>query len=177
MRRLAALIPIGALAALVMIFAGWSLHRQTHVEPMAMLGKPLPPLQLAPLDGGAVVPLRSAIKGPALINIFASWCAPCAEETPALAALKAEGTPIIGIATRDAAPAAAAFLARFGNPYQRVLLDRDGRGAIDLGATGVPETLAVDSAGVIRGKWALPLTAEAAETLLKQAAAGSASPG
>ena len=175
MRRLAALIPIGALAVLIMIFAGWSLHRETHVAPMAMVGKPLPPLVLATLDGGAPVALRSTVKGPMLINVFASWCAPCVQETPALAALKAEGTPIVGIAYKDAPAATADFLTRYGNPYRSVLVDRDGRAGIDLGATGVPETLAVDGAGVIRGKWALPLTAEAAETLLKQA--GASSPG
>ena len=64
MRRLAALIPIGALVVLIAIFAGWSLHRETHVAPMAMVGKALPPLVLATLDGGAPVALRSTVKGP-----------------------------------------------------------------------------------------------------------------
>jgi len=171
MRRLAAIAPIAALVILIAVFAIRSLHRDSHVTPMAMVGKPLPPLMLAPLDGGPLVPLRTLAKGPVLINMFASWCGPCVEETPALAALKAEGAPIIGIAYKDAPAGSTAFLAKYGNPYQRVLVDRDGRAGIELGATGVPETLAVDSAGVIRGKWALPLTADAAETLLKQAAA------
>ncbi len=175
MKRSVALIPVAVLAILIAVFAGWSLHCETHVEPTAMVGKPLPALVLTPLDGGAPTAVRSALKGPVLINVFASWCGPCAEEAPALAALNAEGAPIIGIATKDTPAATAAFLARFGNPYRRILLDRDGRAAIDLGATGVPETLAVDRAGVIRGKWALPLTPEAAETLLRQA--GSATPG
>jgi len=168
-RRFVALMPVMALAVLVAIFAGWSLHRQTHVEPTAMVGKPLPALTLAALDGGSPTALRSIIKGPVLVNVFASWCGPCAEEAPALAALKAEGTPIIGIATKDDPAATKNFLSRYGNPYQIVLSDRDGRAGIDLGATGVPETLAIGKDGMIRGKWALPMTAEAAETLLKQA--------
>ena len=171
MRRLVALMPMAALTVLVAIFAGWSLHRETHVAPNALIGKSLPTLTLAALDTGAPTALRSTIKGPVLVNVFASWCGPCAEEAPVLAALKAEGASVVGIAYKDAPAATVAFLSRYGNPYQLVLVDRDGRAGIDLGATGVPETLAIDRNGVIRGKWALPLTAEAAETLLKQASA------
>ena len=170
MRRLAALAPVAALLALVILFAGYSLHRRAQVTPTAMVGKPLPALILPRLTGdGANASLTVLAKGPALVNLYASWCAPCLEEAPALMALKAEGVKIIGVAYRDAPSDAGAFLARHGDPYAAVLVDRDGRGGVELGVTGVHETYAVDSAGVIRGKQTGPITAAGAESLLARA--------
>ena len=169
MRRFAAAAPLLALLALVGLFAGYSLHRKPHIEPTALVGKPLPDLFLPPLSGGAPLPIRTLAKGPALLNLYASWCGPCADEAPALLALKAEGVSIIGVAYRDAPVNAAAFLTRYGDPYKRVVSDRDGRAGIDLGATGVPETLAIDRFGVIRAKQAGPITPADAEGLLAKA--------
>ena len=169
MRRLTALVPVAGLLLLIALFAGWSLHRKPQVVPNAMVGKPLPDLQLIQLSDGAVGSLRSAVKGPALVNFYASWCAPCAEEAPALRALRAEGVRIVGVAYKDTPAHTEAFLSRLGNPFETVFLDQSGLASVELGLTGVPETYAVDAAGVIRGKAALPLTAEDAETLLQTA--------
>ncbi len=170
MRRLLALAPLAALVLAIALFAGWSLRRDPKVVPMALVGKAVPDLALAPLAGGARAKLRDEIHGPTLINFYASWCAPCAQEAPALMALKAEGVRIIGVAYKDDPGAAAGFLARLGNPYATTLTDRDGRAGIEFGLTGVPETYAVDAKGVIRDKVALPITPADAEALL--AAAG-----
>ncbi len=170
MRRLAALAPLAALALAVALFAGWSLRRTATVVPMALVGKPLPDLTLLRLDGGPAMRLRAVARGPVLVNFYASWCAPCAEEAPALMALKAEGVRIVGVAYKDRPDAAADFLRRLGDPYDAVLADADGRAAIEFGLTGVPETYAVDAAGVIRAKRAAPLTADDAEALLSAVA-------
>jgi len=167
-RRLIALLPLVAMGALVLVFAFRSLYRQPQVTPMATIGQPIPAASLAPLAGGAPAPLRTTIKGPVLVNFYASWCAPCVTEAPALMALKAEGAPIVGIAYKDTPENTAAFLARLGDPYQQVLLDADGRVGIGFGVTGVPETYAVDAAGVIRGKYAGALDADHAEALLQK---------
>ena len=169
MRRLVALAPVAALLILLALFAGWSLHRTPQVVTNAMVGKPLPDLALVRLNGAAADPVRRLVKGPALVNFYASWCAPCAEEAPALMALQAEGVRIIGIAYKDRPANAQAFLMRFGNPYAETLVDPDGRAAIEMGLTGVPETYAVNAAGVIVAKQATPITAADAEALLKAA--------
>lgn len=171
MKRLAALAPLTALLLLIVLFAGWSLRRSSQVTPMALVGRPLPDLVLPRLADGARTPLRSSVRGgPALVNFYASWCAPCIEEAPALMALKAEGVKIVGVAYKDAPAAAAGFLTRFGDPYAQTLVDRDGRGGVEFGVTGVPETYAVDATGVIRAKHAAPITAATAEALLQAAA-------
>jgi len=170
-KRFWAVLPIAVLAILVLVFAGHSLKRRTsQVTPTAMVGRPMPAIALAPLSGGSPAPLKATAKGPVLVNFYASWCAPCIQEAPALMALKAEGVPILGVAYKDDPRDSAAFLQRLGDPYRSVVVDRDGRAGIEFGVTGVPETYAVDAAGVIRAKHAGPMmTAADAETLLAEA--------
>ncbi|HZZ35838.1 MAG TPA: DsbE family thiol:disulfide interchange protein [Caulobacteraceae bacterium] len=170
MKRLWAIIPILVLGLLVLVFAAHSLRRSTsQVTPVAMVGKPLPAISLPPLAGGPPAPLRAVAKGPVLINFYASWCAPCIQEAPALMALKAEGVRVVGIAYKDAPADSAAFLTRYGDPFAQVVTDRDGRAGLEFGLTGVPETYAIDAAGVIRAKHAGPMDAADAEAMLKKA--------
>jgi cytochrome c biogenesis protein CcmG, thiol:disulfide interchange protein DsbE len=129
----------------------------------------VPDVQLASLDAPGKTPLRAAIRGPALINFYASWCAPCAQESPTLMALKMEGVRIVGVAYKDTPDATRGFLARLGDPYTARLEDPDGATGIEFGVTGVPETYAVDARGVIRAKHADPIDAADAEALLQAA--------
>ena len=106
---------------------------------------------------------------PVLLNFFASWCMPCAEEHPALMALAAAGVPIWAIAYKDTMDAASQFIARHGNPYQRIARDQPGRTAIDFGLSGVPESFLVDGNGVVRWHWAGPLDAPTIDKGLRPA--------
>jgi cytochrome c biogenesis protein CcmG/thiol:disulfide interchange protein DsbE len=169
MRRLAAFAPLAALLAAIALFAGWSLRRNPQVTPTAMVGKPVPDVMLPRLGLAGYSSLRAVAKGPTLVNFYASWCAPCAEESPALMALKAEGVRIVGVAYKDDPGAAGAFLKRLGDPYAENLEDRSGAAAIEFGLTGVPETYAVDALGVIRAKRAQPIDAADAEALIAAA--------
>jgi cytochrome c biogenesis protein CcmG/thiol:disulfide interchange protein DsbE len=97
--------------------------------------------------------------GVTLVNFFASWCAPCREEQPALMALARQpGVILDGIAYKDKPVDSRNFLARIGNPYRRVAVDRDGTTAINFGVYGVPETYVVDGTGHIRYRHVGPLS-------------------
>jgi cytochrome c biogenesis protein CcmG/thiol:disulfide interchange protein DsbE len=153
MKRVLPFIPIILIVALGALFAGYGLHHNPQVIPAALVGKPLPKVTLPPLTGdGPPQTLASAIKGPALVNVFASWCAPCVEEAPALMKLKTQGVPIVGVAYKDQPGDTLAFLDRRGNPFSAVLVDRTGDAGVEFGISGVPETFLVDGKGMIVAK-------------------------
>lgn len=170
MNRTLALLPLAALVALGLLFGLYSLKRDPQVQPDALVGKPLPDLTLPALDTGRPLRLHDVAQPePMLVNIFASWCAPCEIEHPVLVELKKQGVRIVGVAYKDAPENTKAFLGRLGDPYAERLVDRDGRAGIDLGVTGVPETYLVGAGGTILAKHTGPLTAEKAQELLAKA--------
>lgn len=170
MNRTLALLPLAALVALGLLFGLYSLKRDPQVQPDALVGKPLPDLTLPALDTGRPLRLHDVAQPePVLVNIFASWCAPCEIEHPVLVELKKQGVRIVGVAYKDAPENTKAFLGRLGDPYAERLVDRDGRAGIDLGVTGVPETYLVGAGGTILAKHTGPLTAEKAQELLAKA--------
>jgi cytochrome c biogenesis protein CcmG/thiol:disulfide interchange protein DsbE len=162
-------LPLGALAGLGALFALFSLRNDPHYEPTALVGKPLPVIALATLNGdGTPVSLKATIQGPTFVNLWASWCVPCIQETPTLNAMKATGARIIGIASRDAPDDSRAFLAKYGDPFAEVLVDRDGRASVELGVTAYPETYLVDGGGTIVAKHVGPMTAADAEAMMEK---------
>lgn len=95
---------------------------------------------------------------PRLLNVFASWCVPCVGEASVLAELRKRGAAIDAIAVRDRPEAIAAFLARNGDPYERIGLDPRSGVQISLGSSGVPETFVIDGNGMIRHQYIGPLS-------------------
>lgn len=118
----------------------------------AMVGKSLPAFALpqAASDRPGLTKADMAAGKPRLLNIFASWCVPCAAESPQLMALAADGVPIDGVAIRDARGDVDRFLGRWGNPYARIGLDARSALQLALGSSGVPESFVIDGRGVIR---------------------------
>lgn len=166
MSRWLALIPMVVLAALAVLFVGWSLKRDPEIKPAALVGQQIPetvlPMLTGDQPGPGMVDLKTAGVGkPMLVNVFASWCAPCRIEHPKLMELKAQGVAIVGVAWKDDPAATRAFLDELGDPFAMVLVDREGRAGLDLGITGAPETFAVDAMGQVRAKHAGPLLDQA----------------
>lgn len=155
------LIPIILLLWLVAGFAWRLIKPADPAVPSQMVERSLPDFQLAsavPGKAGLNSPDLAAGK-PRLLNIFASWCVPCAGEAPVLSELKRKGVEIDAIAVRDSPEAIEAFLGAHGDPYARIGSDPRSTAQIALGSSGVPETFVIDGHGVIRRQYIGPLTA------------------
>ncbi|MDX2103166.1 MAG: DsbE family thiol:disulfide interchange protein [Alphaproteobacteria bacterium] len=160
MKRLVFLAPLLLFAGLVGWFvAGMDRERQL---PSMLIDRPAPAVTLPPLltDRPGLDPAALAAGRPQLVNLFASWCAPCRVEHPTFMALAREGVPILGINYKDRPEDAIRWLEQLGNPYARIGTDRDGRAGIDWGITGVPETFLLDAQGRVRWRHVGPLMPE-----------------
>jgi len=135
--------------------------------PSALIGQAAPDFSLPPLAGADTPALSAAdlrdLPGPVLVNFWASWCVPCIIEHPQLMRLHREGIPVLGIAYKDKPEDSLRFLRERGNPFRRLSKDEPGRVAIDWGVYGVPETYLLDRRGIIRWRWAGPVTPEVLE--------------
>jgi cytochrome c biogenesis protein CcmG, thiol:disulfide interchange protein DsbE len=122
--------------------------------PSALLDKSVPEFSLPPLDGRELGLSSDDLRGEvSIVNVWASWCAPCRAEMPLLLEVAEAGkVPVYGINYKDAPQAATRFLSELGDPYSRIGADRSGRVAIDWGVYGLPETFVVDAEGRIAHK-------------------------
>jgi len=143
--------------------------------PSALIGHPAPQTVLPPLAGlladGVQVPGLdpSILKGRiSLVNVWASWCVPCHDEAPLLTKLaKDKRLQLVGINYKDAPDNARRFLGRYGNPFDVVGVDGNGRAAIEWGVYGVPETFIVGREGTILYKLVGPITPDNVDTVLR----------
>ena len=95
-----------------------------------------------------------------LLNIWASWCMPCRDEHPILLNLSNNfEIEIIGMNYKDNFKNAKKFLDELGNPYTKILVDKDGTRSIELGAIGVPESFLIYKNDIVR-KFIGPLNIE-----------------
>ena len=86
-----------------------------------------------------------------LMNIWASWCAPCRKEHAYLMNLsKQKNIEIIGLNYKDKYENAKNFLSKSNNPYSFIFLDKDGTIAIEWGAYGVPESFLIYNKKIIK---------------------------
>ncbi len=144
--RLVALVPVAITLAMGTMFF-WSLQNSDDRLPSALLDEPIPEFSLPPIEGRTDGLSSADLRGEvSLVNVWASWCAPCRAEMPLLLELaEAKRVPIYGINYKDDPQAAARFLAELGDPFARIGADRSGRVGIDWGVYGLPETFVVDA--------------------------------
>ena len=171
--RLIILLPLAIFLALAAMFFTQLLSgRDIGAVPSALIGAPAPRTNLPPIDGLGLPGLdSSAFAGNVtLVNVWASWCAPCRQEHPVLMALAQDKRfRIAGLNYKDEPENARRFLGDLGNPFALIGADQKGRTAIDWGVYGVPETFVVGRDGKILYKHVGPLDGDsAARTLMPE---------
>jgi cytochrome c biogenesis protein CcmG/thiol:disulfide interchange protein DsbE len=174
--RAALFFPLAVFALLVALFFVRLYAGDASRIPSALIGKQVPTFVLPPLAGLQDVPglsnddLRQGHVS--VVNVFASWCAPCHQEHSTLMALsqderlKGKGVRIAGLAYKDEPPNALKFLREDGNPFTQIGVDQAGRVAIDFGVYGVPETFIIRGDGTVAYKFIGPLTPESLQSTL-----------
>ena len=175
-RRLLVLLPLAIFLALAALFFFRLGSGDPSRIPSALIGRPAPDTNLAPLPGlnardGTPLPGLSAadFKGAVtLVNVWASWCVPCHDEAPLLDALSADKRiRIVGINYKDQPDNARRFLGRYGNPFAAAGTDGNGRASMEWGVYGVPETFIVGRDGNIAYKRVGPITEANLDRVLK----------
>jgi cytochrome c biogenesis protein CcmG/thiol:disulfide interchange protein DsbE len=157
-----ALIPLGLFIVLV-VFLAIGLTRDPREVPSPLINKAAPaftaPRLQAPDQHFSAKDMLGQVW---ILNTWASWCVACRQEHPILMEFaKTKTLPIVGLDYKDQESEGLKWLARFGNPYDLSVTDKDGRIGIDYGVYGVPESFLIDKAGVIRYKQIGPVTEEA----------------
>jgi cytochrome c biogenesis protein CcmG/thiol:disulfide interchange protein DsbE len=155
-------VAVGVLLVVVLLVVGLSNRGVgSSIDEAIREGErpPAPDLTLPVLvPGGGVGPAGkevslSDLRGrPVLLNVWASWCPPCAEEAPVLEAIwrdyRARGLLVLGIDIEDLSSDARAFVRSAGLTFPS-LRDAGSDAKARLEVTGVPETLLVDAEGRI----------------------------
>jgi cytochrome c biogenesis protein CcmG, thiol:disulfide interchange protein DsbE len=161
--RLAAQVAaVGVVVALLGLLAWKVAQGDSEVtSELARGGAPTAPaFTLERLDGDGELSIESLRGKAVVLNFWASWCAPCKDETPLLQdgwqRWEDKGVVFVGVDVKDFRGDARDFLARYGVTYANVY---DGKGSTvgRYGVTGFPETYFIDAAGKVRYRIAGPV--------------------
>ena len=168
MKRLLLWVPAIVVVIFLVIFASGLRSPESRTVPSGLVGKPLPAFKLdAAMPGEPGLSSDAFRTGkPKILNLFASWCVPCAAEAPHLLRLQEAGIEINAVAIRDKPADIGRFLERHGNPYHRIGADPASAVQISLGSSGVPESFIVDGKGVIRYQHIGDIRAEDVDRIL-----------
>ena len=163
------IFPVVIFAAIAAAFTYALMTADPSKLPSALVGRSVPDVSFEALpdvtnNGKAlrgVAPADLAKGKVTVVNFWASWCVPCATELPLLIELKKQAdVNVVSVNYKDQQEAAQRFLAEYGNPFSAIGVDPRGRGAIEWGVYGMPETFVVSGDGKIAYKHIGEITSE-----------------
>ena len=174
-RRLIVLLPLIFFLGIAGLFLLRLSAGDPSIIPSALIGHPAPQTTLPPIAGlerdGAPVPgldPASFAGAVTVVNVWASWCVPCHDEAPLLMQLAQDSRlRVVGINYKDEPDNARRFLGRYGDPFAAAGADPNGRGAIEWGVYGVPETYVIGRDARIAYKLVGPIADENFDSVLK----------
>lgn len=167
-------IIVVAIVIVIVGFLGFlftTLENDASKLPSVLVGKPLPSFSAYEVAGPgetARILTDEDIKGPALLNIWATWCPTCEAEHDALKEIGATGVPIYGVDYKDETQLAYEWLRDLGNPYIFTVADESGKIGLNLGVYGAPETYFLDENNNIIYRHVGEMTVELWENELKE---------
>ena len=181
MQRLRFLIPLGFALALALTSCGGGVSTNASQSFIAGNGAvtfisldkraPAPQLQGKTIEETT---FNQQVNKVTVVNVWASWCAPCRAEALTLAALsrKYPETQFVGVLTRDNPAAAGSFVKRFGMPYPTLIDD-----AVLLGfhsslvANAIPSTFVLDKNGKVAARISGEVTVASLSALIERVVA------
>jgi cytochrome c biogenesis protein CcmG/thiol:disulfide interchange protein DsbE len=155
----AALAAASGVVVVGLLFLMWFGLQQKEIAGSEVVQVPFtnaPDFSLGMFDGSTVT-LAGALQSgkPAVVNFWASWCGPCADEAPVLeSAARRYGDRItfIGVDVEDIDSDAQAFLSKYGITYPNGS-GNAGPISVQYGMRGVPETYFIAPDGRLIRKW------------------------
>lgn len=157
-------LPIGGVVAAVALVASvlsFGLGRDPTAIRSPLVSRPAPDFALRTVDGRRTVRLADLRGQVVMVNFWASWCAECRVEHPALAAawerFRDAGVVLVGVDFQDARADALAYLAGSGATWPAVE-DPGSRTALAYGVYGIPETFFIGPDGRIAAKHTGPVS-------------------
>ncbi len=153
------MLPLAVFLGLA-VMLGLGLQRDPRALESALLDQPVPIFDLPLLDDQGARLTPQTLRGKVwLLNVWASWCAPCRQELPILVEMsRKDQIAIYGLNYKDQSSKAQALLRVAGNPYVASAMDADGRVGMDFGIHAVPETFVIDAQGRVRYRHLGPVT-------------------
>lgn len=167
-------IPVGLALALLIVVLGTRKAAVDRTEASPLVGKQAPAIVGTTLSGQHFDLGRES--GWVLVNFFASWCVPCREEHPELRAFQAEhagkgDVSLVSVVFGDEAADVRRFFKENGGDWP-VVLDTDGRAALEYSVAKVPETYLIAPDGTVVYRVASGVTRAGLDRLITQAEKG-----
>ncbi len=165
--------------ALLVVVLATRPEAATRVAHSPLLGRMSPPLQGTTIDGQPFELSRFEGRW-VLVNFFATWCVPCRQEHGEIIRFHRQhqqlgDAEVVGVVYDDSAQAVRDFRRQHGGLWPMVL-DPDGRIALDFGVSGVPESYLVTPDGRVAAKVVGGVRAAALDNVLARASGGRPSP-
>jgi len=144
-KKFVALVPLLFFIAMALLLYSGLGKDPTKLDSQ-LVGKPIPEFSKPDLLQPERILTQNDIKGPALINVFGSWCPSCYQEHPYLMQMAAQKLiRLYGLNYKDTRQAGLKYIQDQGNPYDAIIHDENGRLGIEFGVYGAPETFVINA--------------------------------